>query len=395
MIDYTYYALLLVIFVLSFGAYFLLRKRLNYSQTLVLMITGIVMGSIRFGNDFLINIPDNLLYSIAVLSVVIYLFNFATRINIKQFEIHFPESFRMSFIFLGTSLVFLSALAYFIFGIRSVMLCLIFASAVSGTFLTRQIKEQMDHVEKKRIVKILDHEAVLSTIIAFVVSFIFIDFVINVDYSEMFQDFLLASVPFLRSILVGAGIGFIIAVISFRFIRKIEHNAFPPVILFFLAVAIFIVSFFLGGNYVIGIAVFGLFFANAHIKDKKYFYDHSDFVSKIFEFALPLFAGIYIRSYLNFSFILKSSFIFFLFLVLRYFSISLILKKKRLDFGKKLYLTLCPEISMAAPAVALFILSTFLQTEWLTKTASVILLFVLFSSIISEAVKRIEAKFLG
>ncbi|RMF05037.1 hypothetical protein D6764_05695 [Candidatus Woesearchaeota archaeon] len=372
----------------------LLSSRLKISSIFLLLIAGLLLSMIRYRGEQLISFPLPFLTSLAVLTLVIIVFDGSSRLSIKEFDKLSLSALRLTLIFLVLNVLFLPFAVHLLFSGVSILLSVVFAIAVSGTSpdaVLDILKDRSSH-----IINLLKIESILNTPITVLLPFIVLDFAHDLslmDGSSSALDSVFSNiVPFLNQLIAGIGAGVLVGVIVFKIIRKISSDQFFPLVILTSALLTYVLAENLGGSGVLGVAVQGILFGSASSSENSFFRDFSHLFSTLLEILVFVLLGIVISFNFSLMFFLKSVALFALYLLLRLVSVQFAFGSSHSVFEKFFLVLNVPK------GIALAVVTFALSTDSLvagSEVLNLIVAFMLYSIFISILVSRYSSFFLN
>ncbi len=395
----TYIAVILLIGILCT----LIARALKIPNILLLLIIGIVLNKVKYKGAALIHFPGVFLTSIAILALVMIVFDAASRFKFKEFDTFSIRALRLTSIFLVLNLVFLSIFTFNIFKLGSTLIVVLFAALMSGTSpdaILAMFKET-----KNRIVKMIEIESILNTPLMVLIPFIIIDLMnstkqgLNVSEVSLFVQQI---APFLQQFVSGIGAGILVGIIVFKIMRKKYSATLSPLAIITAALLTYILAENLGGNGVLAVTVMGLIFGSFYVKEKVQLHEFSSLFANSLEILVFVLIGLLIDFPLNLNFIIKSALLFLIFILIRFFAIMLNFPHTDFTLKEKVFMSLNVQKGIAVAVVA-FTLSMlyldktsvlFASTD-LTTILHLTLAFLLYSIIISTVIVKLSRYFIG
>ncbi|MEA2036758.1 MAG: cation:proton antiporter, partial [Nanoarchaeota archaeon] len=208
-----------------------------------------------------------------------------------------------------------------------------------------------------------------------------LDFMKNVQVEYIFSKFLEQVGPLIQQFVTGIGTGIVVGLIVFRIMKNKYSVTLSPLSIITSALLTYIVAENLGGNGVLAVTTMGLFFGNIYVSHKVQLSEVSSFFANSLEILVFILIGLIIKIPLNPTFILKSLLLFAIYLIIRYFAITISLRGLKYNFKEKLFMAFNVQKGIAVAVVA-FTLTT-LDVFGVKTILHLILLFMLYSIVIS------------
>ncbi len=268
-------------------------------------------------------------------------------------------------------------------------MALLFSTLMSGTAPDAVL--MMLGKAKSEIFELLEVEALINTPLVVLLPFIMLDFIRSVRVEYIFSKFIEQLGPFIQQFVTGIGAGIVVGIIVFSLMKKKYSETLSPLAIITSALLTYILAENLGGNGVLAVTTMGLFFGNMYVTHKVQLREVSAFFANSLEILVFILVGLIIKIPLSYVFILKSLILFVLYLVIRYVAIELSLKNLRYNFKQKIFMTFNVQKGIAVAAVA-FTLTT-LNITGIEAILHIVLLFMLYSIILSTVVVRFSKAF--
>jgi len=375
----TYIAVILLIGIICT----LISRYLKIPSMLILLIVGIIIN--RLGYSTLIS-SNVLLASIAILALVMIVFDSFSRFKFKEFDTLSIRALKLAFIFLILNLIFLSISAFHIFKISSIALVLLFSVLMSSTSpasLLAIFKEK-----KKRLVKMLEIESIINTPLMILIVFMILE-IINSATTSISPLFTEQTIQLLQSFFLGIGVGLLIGIVSLKIIRKKYSYVKSPLIVIISALLAYVLAENLNGSGVFAIIVIGLIFGSFYLKEKELLHEFSAIFSNSLEILILILIAVIIELPLNKGFIVNSLTLFLIFILIRFFAIMLSFSHKDFTLKEKMFMSLNVQKGIAV-AVVLFSLlmleKNIFNPADITILSQLTLAFLLYSVIISAVI---------
>jgi len=371
----------------------IISKRFRISNVLLLIILGMLLKTIKYKGAPIFDFSPTFLISISVLALVMITFDGTSRLTLKQVEKFSTDSASIVMWFIIANIillsVFTSLMFYPDFSFKHVIFSLIFAVIMAGTdpgAIFYMMKEKMT-----KVIGVLEIESIINTPIIVLIPFILLD-LLTAGNGHVVQSFIDQIIPFLRQIIVGVGAGVVVGIIIFKAMKNVYHHQLSPVAIITAALLSYILAENLGGNGVLSVATMGLFFGNIYVKRKLTLQEFSAIFSNALEILVFVLIGFLISVEFSFLFFIKSVILFIILIVARWFAVTTALRKSSYKLREKIFITLNIPKGIAV-AVVIFSLSV-RQIAGMEIIINLILLFMIYSLIISSIIERYSKKFI-
>jgi NhaP-type Na+/H+ or K+/H+ antiporter len=366
-----------------------ISNKLKISNVLLLILCGLFLGYAA-RNSGLVSFSDTALVVIAILSLVLIVFDGSSRFSVKNLNDNGFSSLKLIGWFILFNLViitpFVSYLFFSSFNASVILYSAVFAIIVAATdpaTLFIMFKNKVNNV-----VEFLKIEAILNTPITILLPFLFLDLINYVGTAfELFESYFVA---FFNQIIIGIGSGIFIGVLFFRAMKHFYSEQISPLAIITSALLAYIVAENLGGSGVLSVAVLGFVFGSVYVTHKEILQEFSGMLSSSLEILVFLLLGFIIQLDFSLAYFFKSFFIFLLLILARYLSVKLSCK----DFTDKerLFISLNMPKGLGT-AVLVFSLSV-MGIEALGVVNNLVVVVMIYSLVLSTIVNFYSKKFI-
>ncbi|MBN2423353.1 cation:proton antiporter [Candidatus Woesearchaeota archaeon] len=330
----------------------MISRKLQLPNMLLLLLAGMGLSRLKYNGNLVFDFSHGFLISISVLTLVMIVFDGSSRFKLKELNTFSKFALKVVIIFLILNLTILGVATSYLFNIKNVFLCLIFAAVMSGTDPGAVLTLFKNSTNK--VIELLKIESVLNTPIIVLIPFIILDLMeLNVN---VFSTFVEQVNPFLQQIITGVGTGIVIGIIVFRAMKKFYSENLSPLILITAALLTYILAESLGGNGVLGVSILGIFFGNFYVKEKEVLQEFSSMLASSLEILVFILIGFIVPISIGVDFFLKSMLLFILLIFLRFIAIYLAYLNDHINLKEKIFMSLNATKGIAVAVVA-FILS--------------------------------------
>ncbi len=369
----------------------LFAKKIHISNVLLLLIAGLVIGNISHAYGF-IEISGIAIVTIAIIALVIIVFDGASRFELKSLDHFSVKSLKLIGLFLLFSLItlplFVNLLFFDGFNLSNFFYALIFSAIAISTdpatvFVTLKNKAN-------KVVELLKVEALLNTPIVVLIPFLLLD-IINQIGGDVILEWEVYLAGFMNQIVIGIGSGILVGIIFFKGMRKFYSEEISPLAIVGAALLAYVLAENLGGNGVLSVAVLGFMFGNMYLSHKENLLEFSGMISNSLEILVFMMLGfIVIMDDITVLFVVKAIAVFIVVLVARFIAARITLPKD--EFSKKniwfITLNMPKGIAVAVLVFSLTILGV-PQLEIIGKVLVIIMILsILLSTIISKMYKK-------
>ncbi len=237
----------------------ILANILRIPKILFLLFAGIALQYLKLPGQKTLEFPIEFLTIIAVFTLAIVVFEGGSQFKFHDFDQLTTKVLKLFFLSLLFNVIVVAPFAYFITGVRSLPLSILFAVLIAAT--AAEIVLVLIKNGTSKAAKVLQIESLLNDPFVVLIPFIIISFLTS---KQTF--YLIEQVgPFLNQIITGLGAGLLIGLIvpkiySERFIDRFKHIAELSLIV--VAVGTYVLAENLGGNGALAVTVAALMFGN-------------------------------------------------------------------------------------------------------------------------------------
>jgi len=332
----------------------LIARKLKVPAMLLLIIAGAVLKNMEIQGSPIIQFSNEFLITTSILALVMIVFEGCSNFSLHDIDTYTESALKIVVLFLVFNMLFLSIGVYYIFNIKSMILSLLFAAVMSGTDPGSVLS--LFQTKSNKITEILKFESVINTPIVVLIPFILLDLLeLNTNILGNFIEYF---IPFMQQIITGLGTGVFFGIIVFRFMRKFYSDKLSPLTLITSSLLTYILAENLGGNGVLAVTVFGIFFGNVRVKKKLELKGFSNMLSRVLEILVFILIGFLLPIDIEPSFLVKSILIFVFMIILRFISIELVYLHGGLNLKQRIFMSLNCSKGIAVAVVA-FILSNY------------------------------------
>ncbi len=333
-----------------------IAEKLKIPNMLLLLLVGLFLSTLKYNGDPLISFPDVFLTSMAILALVMIVFDGSSRFKWKEFDSLSIMALKLVLTNLVLNLVFISFFLYAFFNIISFYYSLIFAALITATAPDVVMFMMKDATDQKSVA-LLKIEAIINTPIIVLMPFLFLDLMQRVGTHLILSGFISQIGNFLQQVITGIGAGVLIGIIIFKLMRELYSEPMSPLILTAGALLSYVLAENLGGNGVLAVTTLGIVFGNVYVKQKMHLQEFSSLLSSFLEVLVFVMIGFMIKINFSILFILKSIALFVLYLLIRYLSMVLALRKTKFNPKEVLFMTLNSPKGIAVATVVFMLIS--------------------------------------
>ena len=375
LIYLTYIAVLLLIGIICS----IISNKFKIPNIILLILAGI---SLRYLPPQLISttLSTTFLAGISIIALVMILFDSTSRLKLKTFDSLSIKSLKLASISLLFNILFLTipvALLYRIEGTfsMSIILALIFTTLVSATD-SASVAVLLKGIHNK-LAKLLQIESIVNTPLAIIFPLMLLDLFYNAGEITSIPSLLVQQIaPFLGQIIIGIGSGVFIGLIIFKLMKRKYSEQLSPIAIITAALLTYILAQNLGGSGVIAVVALGLFFGNIHLERKESLFDISSVFSNFLEILVFILIGFSINLQLSWIFLIKSLFLFLLYLLIRFLAVKVTFGKEY-SFKEQIFLSLNVSKGIAVAVIAFTLMTKNMPS--INSILPLILIFMVYS----------------
>ena len=379
----------------------IISKRLNVSNILLLILTGLILGQGPLRDVF--SFEGTFLVALAVLTLVMVVFDGSSRFEMKSVNLFSVAALKVSLLFLLLNLVFITLFTSWLFfgdfRVEALLFSAILAFVMSGTdpgSVFIMLKSSTN-----KVIEFLEVEAIINTPIMVIFPFIIIAVLNNLQDADVASALMGQVVPLLQQVVVGIGAGVIIGIVVFKSMKKVYSSRFSPVGIITAALLAYILAENLSGNGVLAVATLGLFFGNIYIKEKENLQEFSSMLGNSLVILVFLLIGLIVKVDLSMALLLKALALFIILVLTRLASIQwglrgkMFVKEKHFNDKERLFMAVSMPKGIAAAVVA-FSLSVFSIAPRLVPMMETILqliiVMIIYSLVASSVIDRFSKR---
>jgi NhaP-type Na+/H+ or K+/H+ antiporter len=364
-------------------------RRLKVPNVLALIIAGIFLGPIQLNGVRTFEFSTEFLAAVSIIALIMIVFDSTSRLPLRGISKDTTLALETTGLFLVAELVIFSTAAHFIANL-SWFLSILLASILVGTD-TGAVLVLLKNIKHKTIT-FLEVESIINTPLTVIIPFMVIGFAETFDLSTLLYSFIEQIAPFSQQIVTGVGAGMVVALITFRMMRKQYSQVLSPLVLIASALLTYILAESLGGNGVLAVTTLGLFFGNVSIKKKETLHTFGSLLSNLFEILVFLLLGVSIRLPTTVSFYIMSMMLFIVYIAIRTGVIFALFKKSKVTNKEKTFMSLNTAKGVAVGVVAFSLIPLSIGAELVIELA---LIFILYSIVLSTIVTHFSKYFIG
>ncbi|MFC1690904.1 cation:proton antiporter [Nanoarchaeota archaeon] len=374
----------------------IISQKLKIPNILLLVLTGIVINHIPYAGGKLIEFPTEFLTSIAILALVMIVFDSTSKLKLKEVDDFFLRSLEITITFLIVNILLLSVAAYFILEVN-VLPALIFASLMTGT--SPSVVLTLMAESKNKVIELLKIEALINTPVTVIIPLLLLSLMNDISagtsaISDGLSSFITYEfVSFLQQIIAGLGAGVLVGLIVFKAMRAKYSDQLSPIAIIAAALLAHVLAENLGGSGVLAVTTLGLLFGKITLRQKEHILDFSTIFSKFLEILVFVFVGLLITLTPDPWFYLQSIGLFAIYLLIRFVSVYITLRNEY-KIKQVLFMTLNVPKGIAV-AVVVFTILAGSVTVGLETVLNVAMMFLVYSIILATVVARLSKYFLG
>lgn len=377
-----------------------LARYLRISNVLLLIFAGIGLTQITVPGRTLFNFPPAFLAIIAIIALVIIVFDSSARFKWKLVDQLTGKALKLATVFLFVNAFLLSIAVSYIFHVDNLFLILIFAATMGATAADVCLNLFKSHTGN-RIIELLRIESIINTPLTVLIPFIILDLMKALSAENQGSALLLNTLfeqlkPFISQFVVGIGAGVLIGLILGKIFKKGVSDSFSPLLLIASAFLAYILAEHLGGNGILAVAVTGLFFGNYYVEQKKELYSFSMLFGNFLMILVFILVGIGFKiEGITQTFFLNSLKLFGVYILIRFLAVCISTLHDKITFKERLFMTFIMPKGIGV-ATVIFALSTQIAVyPELKSIIDLMVLFVLYSLVLATITAPFTQFWLG
>ncbi len=332
-------------------------SKFKIPDVLLLIVAGILIGSVPYKGAFLISFPEIFLTSVSILALAMIIFDATSKLKLREFDTFSMKAIKLAVVFLALNLIFLAFATKLLFNVP-LTLSLIFASIMIGT--APEITLSLLGSARQRTIEILKMESIINTPLTVLFPFLLLDLTQNIEFTLVSA--LIDQIgPFLAKFASGIGSGMLVGIILFKIQRRKFSKTYTPLTVIVSALLAYVLAENIGGSGVLAVTTLGIFVSNIYAKDKmSEILTLESLLAKSLYILVVVLIGFIIKIPLKADFFISAGILFLIYILIRYVSVELILRQKEdgFSFKEKLFMTLNMPKGIAV-AVVVFTLVTY------------------------------------
>ncbi len=370
----TIVVLFLLAFLLSLAS-----KRLKIANILLLVAAGLILARLKLQGAPLVSIQPILLSFLATIILIWAIFHSTANLRLKHLDTLAVKTIRFVFISLLLCLVFLTIGVSLLFGVKSMVMALVFSLLMAATAFEsyRRENERTSEGTAEEALRIESH---LTNPLVFLLAFVLIDAMLVVAGPVTMQNFVWEASPFIQRTILGLGAGIVIGLIVFKLMRDRYSKNSSFILMIVAAILTYKLAEMANGNGFLAVIMFGFLFGHVYIKEKKILFRISAaWLHYLLALTLIL-AFLVIGIPLSAGFFLKSLLLFVVYLAVRYLAIHLSFKSEFCT-RERLYMTMNSSKGTTTAVIVLAIFTLGMGTKNMYLSLS--LAFIIYSAVLS------------
>lgn len=365
----------------------IISTRLKIPNYLLLIATGIILDNLSYQGNPIISFPHEFINSIAVLALVMVVFDASSRLKLKEFDSLSTSAFVMGLVFFILNSIVISTVAFLVVGTHSFWLALLFATMISGTAPSVILSVLKN--KKAKVFELLEIESIINTPLVVLIPFLILDFMQDGGGLALVGSQL---VPFAQQFVAAIGTGVILGLIFFKFMKKNYNETISPLAMMTIALLTYVVAEQLGGNGVLAVTTAGIFFGNIFMEGKRKLQEFSSTVSSLLIILVFILIGLVIRIPFNPRLFIEAGYLFGISILVRFLSIHTVFATdKTLTFKEKVFMSLNIPKGIAVAVVALSFATA--PIMGIIPVLNLVLVFMIYSIVVSTVATHFSKYF--
>ena len=373
-------------------------RKMRLASVLLLLLVGLGMNYISAIGFLPISFGSSFVVTIALLTLILVVFDGSSRFKMRMIDEFSGLSLKLFSLFLLLSLVVISLLSSWLFfgsiTLNYILLSMIFAITLVGTDPTSMfsILKSSSH----KAIQLLKIESIINTPFTVILPFIAMEILVNVQ-SDVSSVVLGQISPLILQIAAGIGMGVLLGYILSKVLKKYYSKDLSPIFLITFALIGYLLTEFIGGSGVLGVATMGLFFGNAVIRKRDDLVSFNDVLSTIFVILVFVLVGFIIPINFEVLFLFKVFVVYLVAVVLRFLALHYTLPKSKFNRDKKIFMALMMPKGIAVAVVVLSMSALVFEgaESSVSVISSVIVMSMILSLLIATVLSRFDKFFLS
>jgi potassium/hydrogen antiporter len=356
-------------------------EKLKISNMLLLILAGVLAGSLTYNNNDLFKFSPTFIVSIATLALVMIVFDGASRMNLKEMNQMSYKALKLTSIFMFLSVIFVGFVTFLLFfnnGLTTtnIILALIFAFLATGTDPASMFVMFKD--KTSRVLEFLKVEAIVNTPIVVIFPFILLGLITTETHAI---SVLTQIGPFIQQIVTGIGTGIVIGIIIFKVMKRYYSQEYSPIAILTATLITYVIAEQLKGNGVLAVATLGLLFGNTYVKKKFLLREFSSIFSTSLEILVFVLIGTITKlPRANTLFFIKAFVIYIIMTLCRYLSLHLSIGK---EHNKKELIFMSLNMTKGIAVATVILTISFLNIPEMATLLNLTLVTIIYSLIVS------------
>lgn len=317
-------------------------------EVLLLTITGILFGNIKYNNEPLLTFPTFFLAMISIFSLTILIFDSYSLLRWRFFDTIQHRALTITITFTIILGIFFSSLIWAITELK-IITAIILSLLTAGTAF-EFVYERFRGI-KPEILYFIKAESIFGTAIVALVPILFINLL------EM-----PASITKIGAlIIISIGTGIATALILWKILHKFTASRYSTSALILGTIISYILGEIIGGIGVLSVSSYAIFFGNVYIKREYSIIGYPSVLSKFLYILLFGLLGIIIPINFDGEIIMQSIIIFIIYIIIRAITLTIFYKKLKYTARELLFMSLNAPKG-GAYATTLFTIAIFTKT---------------------------------
>lgn len=365
-------------------------ERIKISEILLLILFGLFIKQ-YYQIDIFTIFSELVLVTFSLFALMMIIFDSASAFTFQELKKISPYVLKVIFIFALVVIIFLGAATYILFtpdfsNLQFILLSLLFAGLNTG--IDPSIALTMLKGKKHKLLEIIEIESVMDTPLTVIIPLLVMSILLEGKFETtgfIFQ--------FFQQIFTAVGSGLIIGLIVFWMMKKYYSKTISPILIIGVVLGAYAIAEKLGGNGVLAVTVLGLVYGFSKIKEKVGITTFNKDFTSFLRIMVFILLGFIIMIPPSWQFIVKSLVLFFIYVLVRYFSLYLSFYGSGITSKERWFMTLNISKGVAVVVVVL-IMSTF-NIPGLETILNLTMAFILYSIITATIVNGFAAKLLN
>lgn len=385
LLGLAYIAMVLLIGTLASA----LAYSIKISDIFILLLTGMILGNfgvLRFDTDFIV--------IVSIFAVIFLVFTNSFAFKPKMVEKYIFPSLKLTIVNLVLCLFVLTLSMMFIFNLEFTLQNILIAALFSLAAYDTDPSAVMPMLKgiKNKLTDLIEIESIINTPIMIIPSFI----ILNSLAGSNAKALSLLNNPvssFFQLIIVAVLVAFIASWITISILKNNYFGDLTHLAVLTSAILVYAGTEFLGGSGVLSIAIYGILFGTSHISHLIEIEKFESILTNSIKIITFMLLGtiLIIKS----EYIIKGTLLFLIYILLRFASAVLALRKEKITFKQSVFVALNVPKGIDVALVLLLTISLYSGIKNIEIAINLVMILILYSIALSAAASPFSQYLLG